>query len=69
MRYRIYLVEDHPSMRDAYALTIDAEPDLQICGTTSTAESALAEIAHSEPDLVLVDISLPGMDGFAFLSL
>ena len=67
MKRQLFIVEDHPAMRDAYTLTINAEPDLTICGSASTAEHALSEINRLHPDLVLVDISLPGMSGIEFL--
>jgi DNA-binding NarL/FixJ family response regulator len=69
MGYRIYIVEDHPAMRDAYASIIKTRPDLELCGIAATAEIALAEIAQARPDLALVDIALPGMNGIQFLTI
>jgi DNA-binding NarL/FixJ family response regulator len=67
VNYQIFVVEDHPSMRAAYAILINAQPDLKLCGEASTAEDALESIPNMRPDLVLVDISLPGMSGLDLL--
>jgi YesN/AraC family two-component response regulator len=64
MAYRIFIVEDHPRMRETYQLFIEAEPNLELCGTASNGAEALAEIPHKQPDLVIVDISLPDTNGF-----
>jgi DNA-binding NarL/FixJ family response regulator len=69
MSYRIYIVEDHPAMRDAYASIIKTRPDLELCGSAATAEIALAEIPQAQPDLALVDIALPGMNGIQLLTI
>jgi DNA-binding NarL/FixJ family response regulator len=58
----LFLVEDHPVMRDALVFLIDAQPDLTICGVAASAEEALERLPGGA-DLVLVDVSLPGMNG------
>ncbi len=63
---QIFVVEDHPVIRQSYAMLLDREPDLSIREAVGTAQQALAWLAHSQgalPDLVLVDVSLPDMDG------
>jgi DNA-binding NarL/FixJ family response regulator len=67
MSYQIFIVEDHPSMRAAYKLVISTQPDLTLCGEAATGEDALLAIPAVAPDLVLVDISLPGMSGLDLL--
>ena len=59
----IVLVDDHPVMRKGLALTLDAEMDLSVVGQMSSAEEAMDEIERLEPDLAIIDISLPGMSG------
>ena len=49
------------------ALLIDQEPDLVVCGAAEEAESALAAIGASRPDVLVLDISLPGPDGLDLL--
>lgn len=60
---KILIVDDHPLMRKGLALTIDAEADMTIRGQAASAEEALDLIEEEVPDLVIVDISLPGMSG------
>ncbi len=63
MAHRIFLVEDHHVMRQAHADVIHYTPGLELCGEAGSGEEALKKIATSTPDLVLVDIALPGMSG------
>jgi len=62
-RKRIFLVDDHPMMRDGMSRLIDSEPGLTCCGGAKTAEEALCEIPRSAPDLVITDITLPNRSG------
>ncbi|MBA3658595.1 MAG: response regulator transcription factor [Gemmatimonadales bacterium] len=66
-KHRVFVVDDHPIVRQGIALLIDQEPDLEVCGEAEEAESGLAAIAASRPDVVVLDISLPGPDGIDFL--
>ncbi len=68
MPQKIYVVEDHPAMREAYAQLFGRVPDLELCGEASCGEDALAQISTCRPDLVLVDISLPKMSGFDLIN-
>ncbi len=60
---QIYLVDDHPLVRKGLRLVIEAENELFVCGEAATGEEALQDLPELKPDLVLVDISLPGMSG------
>ena len=60
---KIYIVDDHPVMRDGLVELIAKSPELTVCGESSTAEDALERIPGAAPDLVLIDLSLPGMSG------
>ena len=66
-KHRVFVVDDHPIVRQGLALLIDQEPDLEVCGEAEEAETALAAIAASRPDVLLLDISLPGPDGIDLL--
>ncbi len=66
-KYRVLVVDDHPIVRQGLALLIDQEPDLMVCGEAEEAQSALAAIPATRPDVVLLDISLPGPDGIDVL--
>ena len=60
---RVFLVDDHPIVRQGLAMMIDAEDDLQVCGHAEEAHTALQAIVECKPDILIVDISLNGPDG------
>jgi DNA-binding NarL/FixJ family response regulator len=66
-KQRVFVVDDHPIVRQGLALLINQEPDLTVCGEAEEAESILASIAQLEPDIIVLDISLPGSDGIEAL--
>jgi DNA-binding NarL/FixJ family response regulator len=66
-KHRIYLVEDHPVTRQGFAVLLNREAGLMVCGEAETAAKALLEIESSKPDLVIVDIALPGRDGIELI--
>jgi DNA-binding NarL/FixJ family response regulator len=63
-RKRILLVDDHPILREGLLQSINRESDLMVCGEAENAHQALGAISKLKPDLVLVDIGLPGKSGF-----
>ena len=63
----VFIVDDHPIVRQGLALLINREPDLAVCGDAEEAASALRRIEELKPDLVVVDISLHGPDGLDLL--
>ena len=60
---RILLVDDHPVTRHGLAQLIAQQPDLVVCGEVGKAEEALDCVRSVQPDLVLVDVALPGKSG------
>ncbi len=60
---RVYLVEDQGLVRRAFRGVLEHESDLLVVGETSTAEQALQEIPAARPDVILIDLGLPGMSG------
>ena len=64
---RIYIVEDHPVFREGLVQIISGEKDLSVCGEAGDADHALQAIARLKPDLVLVDITLPGKSGLELI--
>ncbi len=66
-RRTIFIVEDHPVFREGLVQIISGEKDLSVCGEASDADHALEAIARLKPDLVLVDITLPGKSGLELI--
>lgn len=60
---KIFLVEDHAWFRSQLAALITADQNLVICGEADNATEALAKIRPASPDLIIVDITLKGMNG------
>ncbi len=64
---RVFVVDDHPIVRQGLALMINQQPDLAVCGEAEEAERALQDIGACKPDIVVIDISLNGPDGLDLL--
>jgi DNA-binding NarL/FixJ family response regulator len=62
-RTTVYIVEDHPVFREGLRQMLSRESDLFVCGEASEAAEALRAIHRLKPDLVIVDITLPGKSG------
>ena len=60
---RVFVVDDHPIVRQGLAMLINREPDLEVCGEAEEAQAAIDAIARMRPDILIVDISLTGPDG------
>ena len=60
---RVLIVDDHPVFRDGLAGLLATLPEVEVTGTAGTAEQALAAITQTTPDVVLMDINLPGASG------
>jgi DNA-binding NarL/FixJ family response regulator len=66
-RSKIFVVEDHARMRQMMLALIERMEGVESCGAAGTAEEALELLQACKPDLVLADISLPGMDGISLI--
>jgi two-component system, NarL family, response regulator NreC len=62
-RIRILLVDDHTLMRAGLRVLLGQEPDLAVVGEAATGEEAIERVAEVQPDLVLMDLSMPGIGG------
>ena len=60
---KILVVDDHPIVRRGLLLSINREADLRVCGEAENAQEALDALNKLKPDLVLVDIGIPGKSG------
>lgn len=66
-RKRIFIVDDHPMMRDGLRALISGESDLEVCGEADDALPALEQIEKLKPDLIIVDITLRSTSGLELL--
>jgi DNA-binding NarL/FixJ family response regulator len=62
-RRRVFLVDDHPLVREWLTRLIGLAPDLEICGQAEDAAAALSAVPRVRPDVVVVDLSLPRSSG------
>lgn len=66
-RRKILIVDDHPILRKGLAMVIDQEPDLVVAGEAEDVPGGLDMIEVLKPDIVIVDLSLPGVDGIELI--
>lgn len=64
-RVRIILADDHAILREMLAARLGAEPDLEVVAAVDNADAALAAARQAAPDLVVLDIDMPGLSPFA----
>ena len=60
---RVLLVDDHTILRQALRLVLEMEPDITIVGEAANGTDAVALAHHLQPDIVLMDIGMPIMNG------
>lgn len=60
---RIFLIDDHPMLREGLVRLIEQMPGCEVCGESDTTTEGLADILRLYPDLVILDISLPDKSG------
>lgn len=65
--HRVFIVDDHPILREALATLINAEDDFQTCGEADDAIKALDALVKAKPDLALVDITLKDGSGIELI--
>lgn len=60
---KVFIVDDHPVVRDGLTVLINHEHDLYVCGQAAQARQALTAISELKPDVAIVDITLEDSDG------
>ena len=63
----VFVIDDHPIVRDGLTQLINREPDLTVCGTAEDIYEALKAMQTLKPDIALADISLKGADGIELI--
>jgi DNA-binding NarL/FixJ family response regulator len=62
-KHRIFIVDDHPLVREGLTNLINGQDDLMVCGEAEDSAEAIAGIARTQPDIALIDISLKNESG------
>lgn len=65
--HRIFVVDDHPMLRGGLKHSISVEPEWTVCGEAATAAEAQVSVPHVQPDLVIMDITLPDKSGLELI--
>ena len=68
-RLKLLLADDHALMFEAIALALESEDDLEIVGCAENGSQVLPLVQQTKPDLVLLDLRMPGMDGLTCIKL
>ena len=63
MKIRILIVEDHKLVREGLRALLDSQPGLEVVGDTGDGREGVAMVGALRPNLVLMDVSLPGLNG------
>lgn len=66
---RVLLVDDHPVSREGVKLCIAQEPGFTVCGEAENAQIAITKFRTLRPDVVVVDVSLPGINGIELVKM
>ena len=64
-RIAVLIADDHPLFREGLARAISADPGLAVAASVADGRAAMASIRDTSPDVALVDLRLPGLDGIA----
>lgn len=67
-RLRVLIVEDHPVLQEVIREHVARLPRVEACSVVPSAEAALKVFEQWTPDLMLIDLSLPGMNGIALIA-
>lgn len=62
-KLRILLAEDHQTVREGVKLLVNAQSDMEVVGEASDGDEAIKEVERLKPDILIMDISMPGLNG------
>jgi DNA-binding NarL/FixJ family response regulator len=63
MTIRVLIADDHPTFRRGLRALIDSLPDIELAGEAADGEAAIAQAAKLLPDVVVMDLNMPGVNG------
>jgi len=61
----VLIVDDQALVRTGFRMILEIEPDLHVVGEAADGDQAVAQVAALKPDVVLMDVRMPGTDGIA----
>src|SRR5437016_121836 len=64
---RIVIADDHTVLRESLAALLNTQPDFQVEGKAGNGQEALAQVQRYHPDVLVLDLFMPGSDGFEVL--
>ena len=64
---RILIVDDHPVVRDGLSAMLNTQSDFEVVGEAGDGEEAVRKVADGDPDVLLLDLEMPGVDGIETL--
>jgi len=67
IKKKVLIIDDHPILRKGLSMLINQEPDLVVVAEADNSQRALEMIDAHKPDMLIVDISLPGIDGIELI--
>ena len=60
---RIFLADDHETVREGLKLLLNAQADMEVVGEAGDGAAAVERVGHLKPDIIVLDVSMPGMNG------
>lgn len=63
MKTRVVLADDHAMLRDALSMLLEEEHDMEVVGTAATGREAIESVRALQPDVIVLDISMPDLNG------
>ncbi len=63
-KIKVLVVDDHAIVRQGVTMVLETDPDIQVVGEAASGEEAIERVRELEPDVVVMDVGMPGLSGF-----